>query len=561
MLSGVLLVFLLLVAWAVPVWSGSMLKIGLLEEPKTLNVMRASDRWSRKVLSQIYQPLLIRDPETLVLIPWLAAEAPVFNEAELSYTIKLRPAKWSDGTDLTSADIAFTGNLIKEFKVPRYISKWRFINKIETPDPQTVVFYLKEPQAIFLSRTLTTPIVQKKAWSAIAEKARGTEKPRATLLNYKVENPIASGPFVLKEWRQGAYIYLQKNPHFFGLGKTINGRVLGPYVDGSIFKFFGTSDAAVLALKKGTIDMFWWGIQPGYLEDLQKEKDIDVFFNKRSALYYMGFNVRKSPFNDVNLRRAIVTLIDKEFIITRILQGQGTRMDSIVPPGNQFWHSPNLPTYGKGLSREDRVKKVYEILTKAGYTWDTPPVNKSGKVVGGRDIRLPDGKLMKKFTILTPPADYDPLRAMSGMIIQEWLRAVGIPASAKPMAFGALLDQVKIRRDYDTFILAYGALSLDPDYLRNFFHSKNDRKRGWNMSGYNNPEFDRIADASAKAMNINERRKLIWQMQQIIMNDVPYFPLYNPKLIEGVRKGKFTGWVQMLEGVGNIWSFCNLKPQ
>ncbi|MBW2285440.1 MAG: ABC transporter substrate-binding protein, partial [Deltaproteobacteria bacterium] len=519
MLLGALLVFLLLVAWAVPVWSGSMLKIGLLEEPKTLNVMRASDRWSRKVLSQIYQPLLIRDPETLALIPWLAAEAPVYNEAELSYTIKLRPAKWSDGTDLTSADIAFTGNLIKEFKVPRYISKWRFINKIETPDPQTVVFYLKEPRAIFLSRTLTTPIVQKKAWSAIAEKARGTEKPRATLLNYKVENPIACGPFVLKEWRQGAYIYLEKNPHFFGLGKTINGRVLGPYVDGSIFKFFGTSDAAVLALKKGTIDMFWWGIQPGF------------------------------------------TLIDKEFIITRILQGQGTRMDSIVPPGNQFWHSPNLPTYGEGLSREDRVKKVYEILTKAGYTWDTPPVNKSGKVVGGRHIRLPDGKPMEKFTILTPPADYDPLRAMSGMIIQEWLRAVGIPASAKPMAFGALLDQVKIRRDYDTFILAYGALSLDPDYLRNFFHSKNDRKRGWNMSGYNNPEYDRISEASAKAMNINERRKLIWQMQQIIMNDVPYFPLYNPKLIEGVRKGKFTGWVEMLEGVGNIWSFCNLKPQ
>ncbi|MBW1819155.1 MAG: ABC transporter substrate-binding protein, partial [Deltaproteobacteria bacterium] len=77
----------------------------------------------------------------------------------------------------------------------------------------------------------------------------------------------------------------------------------------------------------------------------------------------------------------------------------------------------------------------------------------------------------------------------------------------------------------------------------------------------NNPEYDRISEASAKAMNINERRKLIWQMQQIIMNDVPYFPLYNPKLIEGVRKGKFTGWVQMLEGVGNTWSFCNLKPQ
>ena len=81
--------------------------------------------------------------------------------------------------------------------------------------------------------------------------------------------------------------------------------------------------------------MFWWGIQPGYLKNLQQNKDIKVFFNKKSALYFMGFNVRKKPFDDVNLRRAIAVLINKDFIISRILQGYGTRMDAIVPPANQ----------------------------------------------------------------------------------------------------------------------------------------------------------------------------------------------------------------------------------
>jgi ABC-type transport system substrate-binding protein len=168
---------------------------------------------------------------------------------------------------------------------------------------------------------------------------------------------------------------------------------------------------------------------------------------------------------------------------------------------------------------------------------------------------------MQSFTILTPPADYDPHRAMCGMIIQEWLREVGIPASSKPMAFGALIEQVKVRRDFDTFILGYGSLSLDPGYVRNFFHSSNDRTRGWNMSGYRNAEFDRISDESTRVMDKGERRALIWKMQEMILADVPYIPLYNPKLVEAVRTEKFTGWVEMLGGIGNTWSFCQLKPK
>jgi hypothetical protein len=45
------------------------------------------------------------------------------------------------------------------------------------------------------------------------------------------------------------------------------------------------------------------------------------------------------------------------------------------------------------------------------------------------------------------------------------------------------------------------------------------------------------------------------------MRDLPYLPLYNPNLIEAVRGDKFTGWVEMLEGIGNLWSFCVLKAK
>ena len=95
----------------------NFIKIGLLEEPKTLNIWLATDAWSNKVLSQIYQALYIREPKDLKLTPWLAADTPVYDPKTLTYTVKLRSAKWSDGSELTSEDVAFTGRLIKTLKV------------------------------------------------------------------------------------------------------------------------------------------------------------------------------------------------------------------------------------------------------------------------------------------------------------------------------------------------------------------------------------------------------------------------------------------------------------
>ena len=107
------------------------LRIGLAEEPRTINIWLASDANSKKILSLIYQPLYLRDPETLDLVPWLADCKPKYHPDTISYTVRLKPAKWSDGSDVTSKDVAFTAALIKEFKVPRYYSSWQFIKKID----------------------------------------------------------------------------------------------------------------------------------------------------------------------------------------------------------------------------------------------------------------------------------------------------------------------------------------------------------------------------------------------------------------------------------------------
>ena len=531
------------------------------QEPKTLNVWAATDVWSNKVLNQLLQPLYIREPKGLKLIPWLAAEDPIYDPDTLSYTIKIRPSKWSDGSEFTSEDVAFTGHVIKTFKVPRFISNWDFIKKIETPNKHTVRFFLSEPKALFLSRTLTTPIVQKEQWAPVCARAEKEAKPVSVLLKESGIRPISSGPFTFKKWEKGDHLLLEKNRHFFGSGKEISGFKLGPYVNGIRFRFVGDKDAAVLGLFTGSIDMFWWGLQESYIHDLESDPNIKVFTNEKSALYYVGFNVRKKPFNDLYFRKAIALSMDKPFILKRIVQGYAVVSNSIIPSSNTFWYDPNVPKYGEGFTREQRIRKAYKLLREVGYTWELPPVGADGKVEKGQGIRFPDGAPMETLTILTPPAEYDPKRAMVGNMVREWLSMLGIPVAAKSLSLGYLLPKVKKVHDFDFFVLGYGNLSLDPDYLRNFFLSTNNKPNGWNTSGYNNPKFDQIANASADALDINKRRELIWKMQDIIMEDVPWIPLYSPKVTEGVRQDRFTGWVEMVGGIGNRWSFCCIKPK
>ena len=149
-----------------------ILRIGLSAEPRTLNIWLSGDRNTSNVLSQIYQPLYIREPDKLAFVPWLAAELPIYDARQMTYTVKLRSVSWSDGRPLTSADVAFTARLVQEFKIPRYSSKWRLIKSIETPDAKTIVFHLKKPFATFLGGSMMVPIVPAHQWAPIAAIAR-----------------------------------------------------------------------------------------------------------------------------------------------------------------------------------------------------------------------------------------------------------------------------------------------------------------------------------------------------------------------------------------------------
>ncbi len=570
-------------AWAA---EGGLLKVGLMEEPKTLNILGAKDIWASKVLLFSYQRLYYREPSGQELIPWLASEKAVWDPEAKAVTFRLRDAQWDDGTAFTSEDVAFTADVIRKFRIPAYWNNWNFVERVETPDPRTVRLVLKRPMAILWERTLTSIVIQKKRWKPLFDKAEqllqeslkaqeasgkspeeayrlALAKPLEFLTTHPVTKPESLGPFVLQQWQKGAYIHLARNARFFGLKKQIAGHEVGPFVDGIIFKIYANNDTAILALKKGDIDYLWWGIESGYLEDLKSNPNIRMFSALKSGYRYLGFNLRKAPMSDLSFRRAVAFLVDKDFVVQRILHDQGCKLDTLIQPDNVQFCLQKPPKYGEGLSWKQRVEKAKGLLKEAGYTWQVEPVggNFPGQFsVQGSGLRLPDGQPVPPLNLLTPPADYDAHRAQTGNLIQQWLRDFGVPVQWRPMAFAALTKKVESDRDFDMFVSGWGALGQDPDYLRSFFHSKADVPGGKNSCGYRNPEFDRLADLQAETMDLEKRSDMVMQLQKILMQDLPYLPLYVPMNLEAVRVDKFTGWMEMPGGIGNLWTFLKVKP-
>lgn len=572
------------------VWPGTagatLLKVGLMEEPKTLNVFGAKDIWASKVLLFSYQRLYYRDPSGHELIPWLASGEAQWDPGSNTVTFGLREAKWDDGTPFTAHDVVFTAELIRRFRIPAYWNNWSFVDKVEAPDERTVRLVLKKPMAILWARTLTSIVVQRDRWKPIVEKAemllqdgiRAQEaagkseqeayrsalaKPLEIITSHPVTKPESLGPFVLRQWQKGAYIHLARNENFFARDKEMAGQRVGPFVDGIIFKIYGNTDTAVLALKKGDIDYLWWGIESGYLEDLRNNPNVRIFSTLKSGYRYLGFNLRRPPMSDPVFRKAVAFLVDKDFVIQRILHNQACRLDTVIQPDNVHYCLQRPPLYGKGMSWRERVEKAKELLKEAGYTWETEPVG--GDFPGqfsrvGRGMRLPNGQPAGPLNLLTPPADYDAQRAQTGNLIQQWLRDFGVPVNWRPMAFSAMTKKVESERDFDLFVSGWGALGQDPDYLRSFFHSAADVPDGKNPCGYRNPRFDELADRQAATMDPTERREIVMRMQEILMEDLPYVPLYVPVNLEAVRADRFHGWREMPGGIGNLWSFLLVRP-
>lgn len=371
------------------------------------------------------------------------------------------------------------------------------------------------------------------------------------------KNPFI-GQFV-EEYANGAYREYKEDGtyEFVAYGDPTGDKTLafqqGPYFDSALYSVYGSPDASVLALRNGDVDFLLnpSGLQKGFVDQLKQDPSITVTTNLQNGFRYLAFNQAREYFKGekgVAFRQAAACMIDLNFLTTNVLQGSALPVYTLVPEGNGFWYSKDVTKYCEGADNRTRMETAVKILKDAGYTWEVEPVwneARGGSVEYGKGLMLPDGTAFPDITLLAPSAGYDPLRATTGVYIEQWLRQLGIPITAELTNFNNILTAVYTTHEYDMFILGWG-LSIYPDYLCTFFNSGTLP----NDYGYESPALKAKCDEFMLETDINKAQALAYELQDILATELPYITIFTNPIYDAFRGLEYP-YTDVLDGLGS----------
>ncbi len=217
-------------------------------------------------------------------------------------------------------------------------------------------------------------------------------------------HPIGTGPFKFVEMKQNELIKLVKNPDYWKKGL--------PYLDGIEYTIIKNRATAVLAFVAGKVDMtFPTEMTAALVKDIKSQDNTAVCEIKPiNVNTNLIVNLESPPFNNPDLRKAMMLSLDRKAFIDIILQGQGDQGGSLLPGPEGVWGMPpdmlkTIPGYGDVKKDRDEARA---IMTKLGYSADKPLKIK----VSTRNLatyRDPAAVLIDQLKSIYIDADLDPV--------------------------------------------------------------------------------------------------------------------------------------------------------
>ncbi len=170
---------------------------------------------------------------------------------------------------------------------------------------------------------------------------------------------------------------------------------------------------------------------------------------------------------------------------------------------------------------------------------------------------------VEKRSIITSTAQFDPARPEIARLVSQACKEIGWELEANPIDYNQGIQKVIMQQDYEVFLvaLAGSSIRIDPNFFINGVHnSAQHKKGGFNWMGYKSDKLDGLANAQAGAMNIDERKKIVFEAQEVIFADQPGTVVAYPQITMAHRSDKVKGLVPMLgEGIGSFWSDVNME--
>ncbi len=478
---------------------GGSLTVVFQSEAETLDPAIAWELTGTTIEQSIYQGLLryksLPGMAGTEMEPCVATEVPQATNDGKTYTFTIRQGvKFHPPVDrqVTAEDVKYSFERMMNLPLAPatyfYVGvvgaeefqagKAKEITGVKVIDDQTVQFNLVEPDPAFLNAlTMWFGYIVPKEW---VEKWGDKQFAR---------HPLGCGPFIFDHWTPGREVFLKKNPDYWEQGK--------PYLDELKFQFSMTPSTAFLKLQNGEVDVLGDNIPPAEIPHVMSDPELkkQVASTQLIAATYLTMNTQFKPFDKVEVRKALSWAVNKDKLC-KLQSGQAASLWQFYPVG--------MPGYEEGKNYDGYdPAKAKQMLADAGF---------------------PDGF---KTTFYSHNVDPFPKIAQS---IQADLKEIGVEAEIK------LLDR-------DTFYSLQSTPNKTPmstsewymdfpdpsDYIIPLVSKSNAVEGGINASFWWDPKIEQMI-LDARSLTGEPRYAEYTKMQQIVMENAPYVPLFQPTM-------------------------------
>ncbi len=446
---------------------GGTLYFGLSGEPSTLDSTINAGTPARTIRLAIHRGLVNYGADGK-LSQELAQSYDVSPDA-LTYTFKLRDAKFHDGSPVTAQDVkASIERITAADSKATYRNELGVIKSIETPDAKTVKLVLSKP-FVPLIHYLALPesAIVPAAWI----KDRGRD-PNAT--------PIGAGPFKFSAWERGRELTVEKFDEYYKKGK--------PHLDDVHYVFYADENTRVNALKSSDVDIIDY---VPWKDAASIEADSNLKLASTTGPFMMlQFNTKFEPFSKPEVRQAVSYAIDRATVINTAFNGRGTPLFGIAIPEGYMGFSKEKANFFK-----HDVAKAKELLAKAGYP-------------NGFEARL------------LSTAQYG-FHNNTAVAVQAELAKIGIKAKLDLPDWSGRIAKNNAG-DYDFLVAGTAGDIADPDWLSNFFYGGQQLVRLNNSAYFDDKVINDLLDKGRVTLDTNEREKVYGQFVDRALEQSPF---------------------------------------
>lgn len=384
--------------------------------------------------------------------------------------------RFHDGSLFTAKDVIYSINRIKNDKQSLQKENFRDLTEMQALDDYTIAFTTEVPNAVFLDRLQNRFMLCKAAMEAQS-------------VDPAEQKPVGAGAYRFVSWQRDGNLVLTRHDNYWG-GKTA--------VKEIVIRRVKEDAGRVAGLLAGQGDVTN-NVPVEELSRFEKHPRIRGEKVEGVRMYFLAMNVTHKPFDNKLVRQAINYAVDPAVIIKHIYEGNGYVMNG--PMGsNVIGFDPKIKRYPVDL------KKAKELLDKAGY---------------------PQGLEIKLYF---SPDRYPKAREVC-QVIADQLAKAGIKVELVSQEFVIFWGRDGVNGGKLPFYYV-GRPAADADTVYDQYYRSGVSPR----IQYKNPEFDKLIDEEQKTGDPKKRVALLQQAGRILMEDVPFVPLYTLAEIYGVAR-------------------------